>query len=154
MTDSFLNLLTTWDVPPLVTSALLLTSIMYVNGWIRIRRTREELFPVWRLVCFLSGVGAIFVAVASPLDTFSESLLILHMGQHFVFMSIAPPLVLLGAPVVPLLRGLPRWIVRPILGPIFRAAFLRRVAQFLIRPRVAWIAMSFSFVAWHVPKAY
>jgi len=59
------------------------------------------------MVAFLGGVVAIFVAVASPLDTFSESLLFMHMAQHFVLMSIAPPLMVLGAPVFPCCVGYP-----------------------------------------------
>ncbi len=154
MTANLQSLVTEWDVPPTVTCVLVLTAIVYARGWVRIRKTRPRQFPVWRLASFLGGVLALFVAVASPLDTFSESLLIMHMGQHFVFISIAPPLVLLGAPVVPLLRGLPSWIVRPVLGPILRVPLIRQIAKFLIRPQVAWIAMNFSFVAWHIPKAY
>ncbi len=101
-------LFTKWDIPWGVTVALALAAVIYVRGWVRIRRTRWDLFPVWRMVAFLGGVVAIFVAVASPLDTFSESLLFMHMAQHFVLMSIAPPLMVLAAPVVPMLRGLPR----------------------------------------------
>lgn len=154
MTDSFRTLFTTWDVPPVVTCLLALTAIVYTRGWIRIRGTREELFPVWRLLSFLSGIFSLFAAVASPLDTFSASLLIMHMGQHFVFMSVAPPLILLGAPVVPLLRGLPSAIVRALLGPIFRSSLIRQLGRFLVRPQVAWIAMNVSFIAWHIPRSY
>ncbi|HTX15911.1 MAG TPA: cytochrome c oxidase assembly protein [Candidatus Baltobacteraceae bacterium] len=154
MTYTFNQLFTLWDVPPIVTSLLALTALIYARGWMRIRRTRAEQFPAWRLACFLGGIFALFVAVASPLDTFSESLLVMHMAQHYVFISIAPPLILFGAPVVPLLRGLPAWLVRSLLGPLFRAAFLRQIARFLVRPRVAWIAMNVSFVGWHIPRAY
>jgi len=154
MTYTFSQLFTQWDVPPVVTSFLALTALIYVRGWIRIRRTRAEQFPSWRLACFLAGIFALFVAVASPLDTFSESLLVMHMAQHYVFISVAPPLILFGAPVVPLLRGLPAWFVRPVLGPLLRAAFLRQAGKFLVRPRAAWIAMNVSFVGWHIPRAY
>ena len=154
MTYTFSQLFTQWDVPPIVTSLLALTALIYVRGWIRIQRTRAEQFPPWRLACFLGGIFALFVAVASPLDTFSESLLVMHMAQHYVFISVAPPLILFGAPVVPLLRGLPRWFVRPVLGPLFRTSFLRQAARLLVRPRVAWIAMNVSFVGWHIPRAY
>src|SRR6202035_722404 len=106
MQDSLSALFTAWDVPPMVTGALLATATIYARGWIQIRRTRPVHFPRWRLVAFMCGIAAVFVAVASPLDTFSESLLFMHMGQHFVLMSIAPPLLVLGAPVVPILRGL------------------------------------------------
>ena len=146
-------LFTTWDIPWVVTTELAVTAAIYVRGWYQIRRTRPELFPPWRLAAFLGGVLAIFVAVASPLDTFSESLLFMHMGQHFVLMSIAPPLIVAGAPVVPMLRGLPHWVIRG-LRPLFRTGILHGIGAFLTRPKVAWLAMNAAYLAWHVPKAY
>jgi cytochrome c oxidase assembly factor CtaG len=38
----------------------------------------------------------------------------MHMAQHFVLMSVAPPLIVMGSPFVPILRGLPRGFVRGI----------------------------------------
>ena len=147
-------LFTTWDIPWVVTAALVLTAVIYVQGWLQIRRTRPGSFPAWRLAAFLGGVLAIFVAVASPLDTFSESLLFMHMAQHFVLMSVAPPLMVLGAPVVPMLRGLPRPVIRRVLKPLFAVGLIHRAGDFLTRPRVAWIAMNAAYVGWHIPKAY
>ena len=146
-------LFTTWDVPWGVTAALVVTAAIYVRGWNQIRRTRPELFPLWRLVAFLGGVLAVFVAVASPLDTFSESLLFMHMAQHFVLMSIAPPLMVLGAPVVPMLRGLPRGVIGA-LRPLFRTQVIHGIGGFLTQPKVAWIAMNAAYLIWHIPKAY
>ena len=112
-----------------------LIAFIYMRGWARIRRTRPAQFPAWRLAVFLGGIVALFVAVASPLDTFSESLLFMHMAQHFVLMSVAPPLIVLGAPVVPMLRGLPRIVIRRILRPLFvtRSLFARRAAFSRVR---------------------
>jgi putative membrane protein len=148
------DLFTRWDVPWIVTSELGVTALVYALGWARIRRTRPAQFPAWRLACFLGGIAALFIAVASPLDTFSESLLFMHMAQHFVLMSIAPPLIVLGAPVVPLLRGLPRWIIRKPLRPLFRSRALPAAGAFLTRPRVAWLAMNAAYIGWHIPRAY
>ncbi len=148
------DLFTCWDVPWLVTAELALAALVYARGWVRIRRTRQAQFPGWRFACFLGGIVALFVAVASPLDTFSESLLFMHMAQHWVLMSIAPPLVVLGAPVVPMLRGLPRWIIRKPLRPLFRWRILPALGRFLTRPRVAWLAMNAAYIGWHIPRAY
>jgi cytochrome c oxidase assembly factor CtaG len=148
------DLLTRWDIPWVVTSELAVAALVYVRGWARIRRTRPALFPAWRLACFLGGIAALFVAVASPLDTFSDSLLFMHMVQHFVMMSIAPPLIVLSAPVVPMLRGLPRWMIRKLLRPLFKSRMLPAVGAFLTRPRVAWLAMNAAYIGWHVPRAY
>jgi putative membrane protein len=143
-----------WSFPPFACTALLLTAVIYFRGWRRIRRTRLHLFPAWRLACFFAGIASLVVAVASPLDTLGDRLLILHMAQHFVFMSIAPPLLVLAAPSVPLLRGLPRWIVRPVFGPLLRAKWLRAFFHVLSSLRVAWLLMNLSYLAWHVPAAY
>ncbi len=156
MIDSttIVDLFTRWDIPWAVTSALALTALVYTRGWLRIRRTRPEQFPPWRLAAFLGGIVALFVAVASPLDTFSESLLFMHMAQHFVLMSIAPPLIVFGAPVVPMLSGLPRFAIRRLLRPLFVSRVLHRAGAFLTRPRVAWLAMNAAYVGWHIPRAY
>ncbi|HTW80656.1 MAG TPA: cytochrome c oxidase assembly protein [Terracidiphilus sp.] len=148
------DLFTRWDIPWIVTSTLALCAIIYVRGWARIRRTRPAQFGVGRLAAFLGGIVALFVAVASPLDTFSESLLFMHMAQHFVLMSVAPPLIVLSAPVVPMLRGLPRWVIRRVLGPIFVTRALPAPGRFLTRPRVAWLAMNSAYIGWHIPRAY
>ncbi len=148
------DLFTRWNIPWAVTTALLLTAIVYARGWLRIRRTRAALFPAWRLWCFLGGIAALFVAVASPLDTFSGSLLFMHMAQHFVLMSIAPPLIVFGAPVVPLLRGLPRWVIRGPLRPVFASGVLPELEAFLARPAVAWLLMNLAYIGWHIPVAY
>lgn len=152
-TTTISDLFTQWDIPWIVTSELVVVAAIYVRGWLRIRRTRPAQFPAWRLVSFLSGILALFVAVASPLDTFSESLLFMHMGQHFVLMSIAPPLLILGTPVVPMLRGLPRWFIR-LLRPLFVSGILPAIGRFLAQPRVAWLAMAAAYIGWHVPSAY
>jgi putative membrane protein len=153
-TPTVADLFTNWDVPWIVTSELAAAALLYTRGWLRIRRTRPARFPAWRLVCFLGGVAVLFIAVASPLDTFSDSLLFMHMVQHFVLMSVAPPLLVFGAPVVPLLRGLPRWFIRKPLRPLFRSRVLPGLGRFLIRPRVAWLAMNAAYVGWHIPSAY
>jgi putative membrane protein len=151
MPDSFLL---AWDFPPVVCTTLALTAIIYTRGWFRIRKTRPVQFPTWRLLCFLAGIVSLVVAIASPLDTFSDQLLVMHMAQHYVLMSIAPPLVVLSAPVVPMLRGLPKWIVRKIAGPLLRLRPLRALFHGLGRLRVAWLLMNLSYLAWHVPAAY
>ena len=76
------------------------------------------------------------------------------MVEHLVLMSVVPPLVLLGLPVVPLLRGLPFILRKRVAGPFLRLKPLRRLAHWLVLPTVAWLAMNLTFLAWHVPGAY
>src|SRR5258708_3586279 len=154
MNISLSDLFTAWDIPPVLTGVLSAVAVIYVIGWVRAHRTRPVQLPPWRLVAFLSGIVAIFVAVSSPLDTFSGSLLVMHMAQHFVLMSVAPPLLVLGAPVVPMLRGLPRWIIRNALRLIFQVRAVHTLIRLLTRPSVAWFAMNAAYVGWHGLAAY
>jgi putative membrane protein len=151
---SWLSLVSDWDIPPLVTGALAVAGLVYVRGWLALRRTRPETIPRWRLLSFLAGIIVIFVAVSSPLDTYSETLLFMHMAQHFVLMSVAPPLIVLGCPFVPMLRGLPRLIVRWIGGPLLRSSVAHRVQSMFSRLPFTWLAMNLTYAGWHFPKAY
>jgi cytochrome c oxidase assembly factor CtaG len=143
-----------WSLPSVLTLVILLVSAVYVRGWRAIRRTRPRYFSGWRLVWFLSGMLVLWMAIASPIDGFADVLLSAHMVQHFLLMSAVPPLVLLGAPVVPMLRGLPRWLVRRVLGPLLRWRWIRRLGHLFLSPVPAWLLFNLVFLAWHFPVAY
>jgi cytochrome c oxidase assembly factor CtaG len=128
--------------------------VVYVRGWLALRRRRPATVPTWRLASFLAGLLALFVAVSSPLDTFSETLLFMHMAQHFVLMSVAPPLIVLGSPFVPMVRGLPRGLIRRVGGPLFRSSILHRAENLFSRLPIAWLVMNLTYVGWHIPTAY
>ena len=102
-----------WSPSWALTGSIAATAGIYLRGWRAIRRTRPVLFPTWRLIVFLLGLGTLWLALASPLDDFADALLSAHMVQHLLLMSAVPPLVLLGLPVVPILRGLPRPLFSP-----------------------------------------
>jgi cytochrome c oxidase assembly factor CtaG len=154
MSSAGLAALASWAFPPWISASLLITAWIYLRGWRSLQQTRSAQFPLWRLVCFCGGLFTLWLAVASPLDTLGGLLLFVHMAQHLVIMSVAPPLILLGAPVVPLLRGLPRVIIRDALGPFFSMGIFHRVGKFLTRPSVCWLAMNLAYIGWHLAPAY
>ena len=102
----------------------------------------------------MAGLVSLWIALASPIDALDDYLLAAHMIQHFILMSIAPPLIVLGVPTVPLLRGLPRSIMRIVLRPLFRTQWLPRAGRFITHPVVAWLAMNIAYLGWHVPAAF
>jgi cytochrome c oxidase assembly factor CtaG len=96
----------------------------------------------------------LFLALASPLHPLAELLLQFHMIQHLLLMMVVPPLLLLGAPLLPLLRGLPRSVLQRGLGLFLSSKALQRLGQFLTHPIVCLIAFTVSNVAWHLPVLY
>src|SRR5262245_49993348 len=130
--------LQSWSLPPWLTAGLLTTAIVYLRGWRELRVQMPGRFGSARLVAFSAGLGTIFVAVASPLDAFAGLLLVVHMAQHLLLMMVAPPLLWLGAPAVPLLRGLPQRIAKSALGPFLAWPRLDQCARALAHPVVSW----------------
>jgi cytochrome c oxidase assembly factor CtaG len=142
-----------WTFEPWIITPLLLTGSIYLRGWRELHSRLPRRFAVWRLIAFQAGLLTLFFALASPLHALAELLLQFHMIQHLLLMMVIPPLLLLGAPLLPMLRGLPRPVLQG-LGPFFASTALRRLGHFLTHPIVCLVAFTVSNVAWHVPGLY
>jgi putative membrane protein len=94
-------------------------------------RTREPAprAPMWRPAVFISGLLALWAVIGSPLAAMDHQLLTAHMAQHLLLMTVAAPLILLGAPAV----ALPPRIVHPV---------------------ICWLAGTSVVIAWHVPALF
>ena len=154
MSPEYRAIFAEWSPPVFLTTTLILCAIIYTRGWFLIRQTRPLLFPTWRLAAFNLGLATIWLSIASPMDGFADALLSAHMIEHLLLMSFVPPLLLLGNPQVPLLRGLPHAFTVTILAPFLRMKALRTLGHFLTTPVVAWLAMNLIFLGWHIPAAY
>jgi cytochrome c oxidase assembly factor CtaG len=110
--------------------------------------------PPWRAGSFFLGLFLIWVAVGSPLAVFDEELLTVHMVQHLLLMTVAPPLILVGAPVMPLLHGLPRKFLQSLVGPSFRSPAMQRIGRVFSQPAFCWLAGAAALLGWHVPAAF
>ena len=146
--------LQSWSIPPAASFALALTALVYLRGWILLRRARVPFVPPWRAASFLAGLLSLWIALASPLDTFSGLVLTAHMLQHMVLMMVAPPLILLGAPLIPLVRGLPIFAARELAGPFLNWKLARRAGRALTRPAPALLLMAAVMFSWHTPRLY
>jgi cytochrome c oxidase assembly factor CtaG len=117
-------------------------------------------------VIFWAGLVVLLLAVVSPIDYWSDTYLSAHVVQHILLAFVAPPLIVLGAPWVPLLRGLPRPLARlygrvlrytrnrrPVAGrPVWHAAAgLRR---FVAKPQVPVVLFNLDMLIWHLPGPF
>ena len=101
-----------------------------------------------------AGLFSLWFALASPLDTFGPFVLTAHMLQHMMLMMVAPPLILLGEPLIPIVRGMPRFAAREFAGPFLNWRLAQRVGLALTNPVVALLLMGAVMFAWHVPALY
>ena len=149
--DAFLR---SWPFAPWLACSLLFSAAIYARGWRLLRLRNPERWQVERLASFLGGLTAIFLALASPIEPFASLLLQVHMLQHLLLMMVAPPLVWLGWPMFPFIRGLPEPIRTYWVAPLLRSRALRRTFAFLTHPFVAWPIYVGATWAWHSPRGY
>ena len=127
--------------------------VTYTTGWRRYRRRLPGRFTASQLAAFLGGLVCLWAAIASPLDKAADTLLSAHMVQHMLLLTVAPALLLLGKPLLPLLYGLPDSWRRAVVAPL-RGRWLRRAMHALTHPLVALLLSSVVFWCWHLPGLF
>jgi len=122
-----------------------------LTGRPRDRRART------RAALFYAGLLVIFLALATPIDALAEKLLWIHMIQHMLLLTVAPPLIVLGAPWRSLWRPLPLRFRRTVARTVTRSpgfAPIRALGRGLVTPFGALLAFSAGLWLWHLPAAY
>jgi putative membrane protein len=154
MTSDAQVILESWSAPIGVNVSLCLAALVYTVGWYRLHSAFPNPFSGWRLAAFLSGIVSLWIALGSPLEAFDDLSLSVHMSQHLLLMAVAPPLILLGAPALPVLRGLPQSMARRVVGPILRLGFVKWFVRLVTHPAVCWLAATFALIGWHIPAVF
>jgi putative membrane protein len=146
--------LNSWTFPLSLTLVTVLAAFVYIRGWLQLRSASINAIRPWHAASFLFGLLLIWVALDSPLAALDHQLLTVHMAKHLLLMTFAPPLVLLGAPIVALFRGLPHQFVQSALIPLLQWPSLKRIGHFLTQPTFCWLAATAALVGWHIPAAF
>jgi putative membrane protein len=133
--------------------ALVLVSFFYARSWLRVQRASASAIPGWRLASFVLGLFLVWAALGSPLIAYDHELLTVHMIQHLLLMTFAPPLILLGEPLLAFWHGLPRF-GKIVLSPLFRRPSVQRCAHKLSGPALCWSVSALTLVGWHVPALF
>ncbi|GIW83266.1 MAG: hypothetical protein KatS3mg105_5073 [Gemmatales bacterium] len=147
-------LLLSWEIRPGVVVVLLAVAITYIRGWWRLNRRGLEHFSARRLASFLAGLTAILIALQSPLDTLSDLSLQVHMVQHLLLMIVAPPLLLIGFPLFPLMAGLPKSFRKEWIVPFAQWRLLRQIGDVILHPVATWTTFVTVLWSWHTPQLY
>ena len=143
-----LVILRSWSIDPLVIAGLGVGLWWYLRALGRLRRSAAE-WPRGRTWAFVSGLVVLLLALASPLDVYAERLLSVHMVQHLLLTLLAPPLLLMGAPLTLAIRTT---------TPARRDRLLRvlrgRVVGVLSNPALGWSLFVGAIYVSHLPAFY
>ncbi|MBV8775132.1 MAG: cytochrome c oxidase assembly protein [Deltaproteobacteria bacterium] len=143
-----------WRFPWWTWMSLVLTAALYVRGFIRVHRHMPLRFPVSGLVLYSAGILALAFALASPLLALDDRLLSTHMMQHLVLLMVAPPLLLLGAPQIPVVRAIPPLVAKKTLGLLAKSHRGRKLFKGLTHPVTGLVLFSTVILGWHLPGPF
>jgi putative membrane protein len=142
------------DFPLLLVAIGLALHIAGERRAVRLRRRPRDRRARLRSCAFYAGLLTIVIALKGPIDNDADKLFWVHMIQHVLLLTVAAPLIVLGAPWMSLWRPLPLGFRRSVAKTLTRerwTAPLRAAGRALGSPVGAWLAFSVNLVVWHIP---
>ena len=137
-----------WNFDPELIIPVLLLTGLYLRG-LRVWRNRSREHPHWRTASYLTGMLLLLASVESPLDAAAEHHFSMHMIQHEIIMMFVAPLILLGAPTTPVLRGIPRVVRRRVVRPVVRLRATYVLYRLVTHPVLALATFTAVLGLWH-----
>lgn len=151
---TFLRMFTVFHIDWVWLLLAAVLAALYLWAFIRLRR-RGDSWPVYRLICWLAGCVVLVWVTSGGAAVYGLVHFSTHMIQHMGLMMFAPPLFVLGGPVLLALRVLPvrhdgSRGIREWLLLFTHSRFLR----FLSRPAVAGVIFAGSLVVFYYSPAF
>lgn len=146
--------LLSWNFRTDVIASVVLLGTLYAIGWRRLKKRNIRGVKRWQLLLYFASLGAISVALLSPIDTLASFLFTLHMLQHELLMMVAAPLILLSDPLPVFLWSLPQRLRVGIGSLLARKSRTRFLFMNLTRMVVCLPLHLLILWSWHYPPAF
>lgn len=143
-----------WPLTPGITLSILLAACLYVAGQPTVERTAAapgDPYAALRHCAFFGGLAALFLALQSPIEPISDHLFLVHQIEHMLLRTAAPMLLVLSMPQAAVLRGMPSWLRRYVVTPVFRNRGVRALG-ILGHPASATILFIGMTYFWMIPR--
>jgi cytochrome c oxidase assembly factor CtaG len=131
-------------------SLLVVAGLLWLVAARRVRAARGPAAVSWgRNALFLAGLGAIAVALASPVDAGAATWFSVHMVQHLLLALVAAPLLVLARPLTLALQA-----STPATRRRLVLLLHSRPLALLSSPLVAWCGFALAMWATHFSPLY
>ncbi len=143
-----------WTLDPaLIVLCLMLW--LFVRGFIRGQQRKARITKrKIHLFVFLSGILLVAISLCSPIDALADSSFVWHMLQHMLITLCGAPLILLGAPFLPIAWGFSSFFKKNVFIPLAKWEVLRWVIRTATHPAVALGHQVSALALWHLPFFY
>jgi cytochrome c oxidase assembly factor CtaG len=149
--DRVATILGTWTFDPFLGLSLIASACAYVWALRTVSRRHPTIpWPRRYTISFFSGLTLLWLVLLGPVGAYDDVFFWAHMTQHLVIMMVAAPLLLLGAPVLLILRVSSRRIRRRYVVPLLRS----RAVAALTHPVASWLLFAGVLVGTHFSPFY
>lgn len=137
------------DVPIMLALTVAVAAYATAVSSVNLRHPGNR-WPRRRSAFFALGIGALGLALLSPIDTLSDDLLSVHMLQHLLLVVVAPPLLAASGIGTLALRAASRSSRDRYLLPFLHG----RLVSALTFPVVGWLALPAVMWGSHLSQLY
>jgi cytochrome c oxidase assembly factor CtaG len=134
-----------WSFDPVPLTAVVVAAALYLWGVRNVRRSSRPAWPWWVTASFLSGLATVAIAIVGPFGVYDDTFFWAHMVQHMLLMMVGAPLIILGAPVLLLLRVSSRQTRHDWIVPVLRS----RIVTVLTNPVVSGVLLAVVIMGTH-----
>jgi len=129
----FPQALFTFAVEPVPIFLIALAAVWYVRTRQRAQASHtRRLVSNGRAAACLAGMALVLFTVFGPIAAYDGTFLTLHMVQHFILITIAPPLILAGAPMTLWLIASGKERRRRLIYPVLHSGAFRAFTHPLV----------------------
>jgi cytochrome c oxidase assembly factor CtaG len=145
------TLLEAWSFDPVLGAGIIAAGCVYGWGVSRVSRGRSDRpWPRRYTACWFSALVIAWLVLLGPIGTLDDTFFWAHMVQHLALMMLVAPLLLLGAPVLLILRASTPAVRRRWVVPVLRS----RVAVMLTNPVFGWVLFAGVLIGTHFSPFY
>ena len=135
-----------WTFDPVPAYFLIIIGASYLWAARRVvRNNPDRPWPRRNTASFLAGIALAWVAILGPPGGYDDTFFWAHMVQHLILVMLAAPLLLLGAPVLLMLRVSSRRVRHDHLVPVLRS----RALTLATNPVLGWLLFAGVLVGTH-----
>jgi putative membrane protein len=140
-----------WTFDPFLGTGIVVAAVAYLAAAMTIgRRDGGRPWPRRKTASFLGGLAVAWIALLGPIGSWDDVFFWAHMSEHILLTMVVAPLLLLGSPVLLILRvtrpaARRRWVV-----PVLRS----RAVRVLTDPVLTWVLFAGTLIGTHFSPFY
>jgi len=145
------TILSSWTFDPVLGTGIVAAGVAYLLAARQVQRASPaHPWPARYTASFMTALALAWIALLGPFGALDDTFFWAHMVQHLTLMMLVAPLLLLGAPVLLVLRVSSRAFRHRWVVPALRS----RVAHALTNPLFGWVLFAGTLIATHFSPFY